>query len=151
VMTERHRRGPELAGTWRLVRLALRRDRIVLPVWLTAILGLLAGSVASIAALYPEEADRVQYATVAATNLVARAFDGLMSGTSLGAVVITEVFTVLALLAGIMSVQAVVRHTRLEEETGRAELVDAAVVGRHARLVAAVGCRGSPWRSPGRP
>jgi ABC-2 type transport system permease protein len=137
-MAERRRRGPELTGTWRLVRLAARRDRILLPVWLLVVLGLLAGSVASIAALYPTEADRVQYARLAATNLVARAFDGLMSGTSLGAVVMTEVFTVLALLVGIMSVQAVVRHTRLEEETGRAELVDAAVVGRHARLVAAL-------------
>jgi ABC-2 type transport system permease protein len=137
-MADPHRRGPELTGTWRLVRLAGRRDRILLPVWLVLLLGLLAGSMASIAALYPTEADRVQYARVAATNLVARAFDGLMSGTSLGAVVMTEVFTVLALLTGVMSVQAVVRHTRLEEETGRAELVDAAVVGRHARLVAAV-------------
>lgn len=137
-MAEAHRRGPELTGTWRLVRLAGRRDRILLPVWLVVLLGLLAGSMASIAALYPTEADRLRYAQLAATNLVARAFDGLMSGTSLGAVVMTEVFTVLALLTGIMSLQAVVRHTRLEEETGRAELVDAAVVGRHARLVAAV-------------
>jgi ABC-2 type transport system permease protein len=138
LMAEPHRRGPELTGTWRLLRLAGRRDRIVLPVWLVVLLGLLAGSMASIAALYPTEADRLQYARLAATNLVARAFDGLMSGTSLGAVVMTEAFTFLALLTGVMSVQAVVRHTRLEEETGRAELVDAAVVGRHARLVAAV-------------
>jgi ABC-2 type transport system permease protein len=137
-MTERHRRGAELTGTGRLLRLALRRDRVLLPVWLVLLLGLLAGTAASIAALYPTEADRVQYATVAATSPVARAFDGLMSGTSLGAIVMTEVFTVLALLAAIMSLQTVVRHTRREEETGRAELVDAAVVGRHARLVAAV-------------
>jgi hypothetical protein len=37
-----------------------------------------------------------------------------------------------------MSIQAVVRHTRTEEETGRAELVGSAVVGRHAPLAAAL-------------
>ena len=37
-----------------------------------------------------------------------------------------------------MSVQAVVRHTRQNEETGRAELVRAAVVGRYAALAAAL-------------
>ncbi|MFU8841183.1 MAG: anibiotic ABC transporter, partial [Nitriliruptoraceae bacterium] len=136
-------RGPStlsvsLAGTGRLIRLALRRDRIVLTVWLVALLGLLVASVASIVALYGTEEARTQYAVVAATNVVARAFDGPMAGTSLGAIVMTEVFGFLALLTGIMSVQAVVRHTRLEEETGRAELVGAAVVGRDARLVAAL-------------
>ena len=47
-------------------------------------------------------------------------------------------YLLLALLAGLMSVLAVVRHTRQNEETGRAELVGAAVVGRHAGLAAAL-------------
>ena len=128
----------ELTGTRRLLRLAGRRDRIVLPVWGVALPGLLAATVASIVSLYATEAERTQYAVVAATNVVARAFDGPMSGTSLGAIVMTESFGILALLIGIMSVQAVVRHTRAEEETGRAELVGSAVVGRDARLVAAL-------------
>lgn len=128
----------ELTGTARLIRLALRRDRVLLPVWLAVLVGLLAASVASIVGLYATEAERVQYAVVASTNLVARAFDGPMAGTSTGAIVMTETFGFLALLAGVMSVQAVVRHTRLDEETGRAELVGSAVVGRHAPLVAAL-------------
>jgi ABC-2 type transport system permease protein len=128
----------ELTGTQRLVRLALRRDRVLLPVWIAGLVALLVLTVVSIVGLYQTEADRVQYATVAATNAVARAVDGPMSGTSLGAVVMTEIFGFLAVLVGIMSVQAVVRHTRLEEETGRAELVGSAIVGRHARLVAAL-------------
>jgi ABC-2 type transport system permease protein len=131
-------RGTSLTGTWRLVRLAFRRDRVLLPIWVLALLGLLVVTVASIVSLYGAEADRVQYALVAATNVVARAFDGPMAGTSLGAITMTESFGILALLTGIMSVQAIVRHTRLEEETGRAELVGSAVVGHHARLVAAL-------------
>jgi ABC-2 type transport system permease protein len=128
----------ELTGTGRLVRLALRRDRVLLPVWVLGLSALLVLTVVSIVGLYDTEADRLQYATVAATNAIARAVDGPMSGTSLGAIVMTEVFGFLAVLVGIMSVQAVVRHTRLDEETGRAELVGSAIVGRHARLVAAL-------------
>jgi ABC-2 type transport system permease protein len=134
-----HRSVRPLAGTWRLLRLALRRDRIILPVWVAVLVGLLVASVASLVGLYATEADRLRYATVASGNAIARAFDGPMSGTSLGAVTMTEVYGFLALLIGIMSVQAVVRHTRQEEETGRAELVGSAVVGRHAPLVAALG------------
>ncbi len=131
-------RSSQLTGTLRLVRLALRRDRILLPVWIAVLVGLLGATVGSIVGLYATEADRLAYATIAATNVVARAFDGPMAGTSLGAITMTESFGILALLAGIMSVQAIVRHTRLEEETGRAELVGATVVGRHAQLVAAL-------------
>ncbi len=130
--------GHALTGTGTLVRVALRRDRIVLPVWLVVVSGLLVASIVSVTGLYGTEAERVAYATVASASAVARAFDGPMSGTSLGAVTMTEVFGVLAVLIGIMCSQAVVRHTRLEEESGRAELVGSAVVGRHARLTAAV-------------
>ena len=47
-------------------------------------------------------------------------------------------YLLLAVLAALMSALAVVRHTRQNEETGRAELVGAAVVGRHAGLAAAL-------------
>jgi ABC-2 type transport system permease protein len=130
--------GSELTGTLRLLRLAARRDRVLLPAWLLALSVLLAASVASVVGLYGTAAEREQYALVAATNVIARAFDGPMAGTALGAIVMTETFGLLAVLVGIMSVQAVVRHTRLEEETGRAELIGSAVVGRHAPLTAAL-------------
>ena len=47
-------------------------------------------------------------------------------------------YSLLAVLAALMSALAVVRHTRQNEETGRAELVGAAVVGRYAGLAAAL-------------
>ena len=50
----------------------------------------------------------------------------------------TRGYLLLAVLAALMSALAVVRHTRQNEETGRAELVGAAVVGRHAGLAAAL-------------
>ena len=45
-----------------------------------------------------------------------------------------------AIVAGLMSMFIVGRHTRAEEETGRDELVRSAAVGRHAPL------RGRAWR-----
>ena len=41
-------------------------------------------------------------------------------------------------LVALASIMLMVRHTRAEEETGRAELTGSAVVGRHARLAAAL-------------
>jgi ABC-2 type transport system permease protein len=127
-----------LTGTLRLIRLALRQDRVLLPVWLVSITGLAAGVVASIDGLYASEAERIQAVRFGAASPIARVFDGAASGTETGAVAMVEAFLLLAILASLMSMQAVVRHTRLEEETGRAELVGSAVVGRRARLLAAM-------------
>ncbi|RKN40554.1 ABC transporter permease [Micromonospora endolithica] len=127
-----------LAGTGRLARLALRRDRIRLAVWVlgTPLLGLaLAGSVTGI---YPDEQSRLGYARTSAGSAVARAFNGPVVGPDLGAVVVAETYVTLALLAALLSTFAVVRHTRQNEETGRAELLGAAVVGRYALLAAAL-------------
>jgi ABC-2 type transport system permease protein len=127
-----------LTGTWRLVRLAVRRDRILLPVWLVVLIGLLAAIASTITALYTSEQERVLAAAFTAATPAARIFDGPASGTSLGAMTMVEAFGVLAILVALMSGQAVVRHTRQDEETGRAELLGAGVVGHHARLTAAL-------------
>lgn len=126
------------AGTGRLVRLAVRRDRIVLSAWLLSLGALLAGIVASIQGLYADEAERVAAATFNAASPIARVFDGPASGTDVGAMTMVEAYGFTAILIAIMSAQTVVRHTRQDEETGRAELIGSAVVGQHARLTAAL-------------
>lgn len=131
-----------LAGTGALLRFSLRRDRVRLPVWLAAVAVLNAASAASFQQNYPTDADR---------QVVAQTLDtpaGLaMTGPrryleaaeyTLGAMHAHEMIGYLAVAAGLMSVLLVVRHTRTEEETGRAELVRASVVGRHAHLTAAL-------------
>jgi len=125
-------------GTARLVRFALRRDRILLSIWLVAISGLIYGVISAEVALYVDEAQRYAGASFGAENVMSRIFDGPASGTTLGAMSWVEAFLVLAVLVAIMSGQAVVRHTRLDEETGRAEMIESSVVGRHARLTAAL-------------
>ena len=130
--------GTAFTGTATLVRLAVRRDRVLLPVWLASVAGLTAALVASLAALYTDPRERAAAAALSAANVVSRIFDGPASGTELGALSMVEAYLVLGILVSLMSSQAVVRHTRQEEETGRAELVGAGVVGRYARLTAAL-------------
>jgi ABC-2 type transport system permease protein len=137
-----HGRGRRLlrgfTGTGHLVRLALRRDRMLLPTWIAALVGMLALVVSTLTALYATEADRAFAAAFSAASPVARLFDGPASGTELGAMVMVEAYGVLAILVALMSAQTVVRHTRQDEETGRAELLGSTVVGHHARLSAAL-------------
>ncbi|MFD0474863.1 ABC transporter permease [Nonomuraea thailandensis] len=44
----------------------------------------------------------------------------------------------LALIGGLISILLMIRHTRVEEETGRRELLASGVIGRHAPLAAAL-------------
>ncbi|QYB03397.1 anibiotic ABC transporter [Rhodococcus sp. USK10] len=126
------------AGTPRLVRLALRRDRIQLPVWLLALAALQAFSASSVLGLYPTEPDLRSFAMATAASPVALATNGLVSGYSAGAVLACQIVMPMSLAACLMTTLLVVRHTRQNEETGRAELVEAAVVGRKALLTAAL-------------
>ncbi|BCJ49358.1 exporter of polyketide antibiotics [Actinoplanes sp. NBRC 14428] len=126
-----------LAGLPALTRLALRRDRFTLPAWLLGLSAFTAATTAMWAADLTDPADLARESRLAATSPGIRLL-GLASGGSAGAYAMVRNFVLLAVLAALMSVFAVVRHTRQGEETGRAELVGAAAVGRHAPLTAAL-------------
>jgi len=128
------------AGTGRLIRFILRRDRLRLPVWILAIGFTVLGSVSSFAATYPTQADRQARAAVLDSG-IARLFVGPGYGSdryTFGAMTANELLPSAAIAVALMSVFLLVRHTRTEEESGRAELVRATVVGRHAPLAAAL-------------
>ena len=63
---------------------------------------------------------------------------GRIYADSVGGLVAWRLGGIALALAGLMSILIVVRHTRAEEETGRAELVGAGVVGRYAPFAAAL-------------
>lgn len=128
-----------LAGTGSLVRLVLRRDRVRLPVWVLAVVGLLMSSVASVTSLYATEPERRTYAAAVGDNPVAVIMGGPGAGLpSIGGIVVFEISIVGYVAVGLMSLLLVVRHTRAEEAAGRTELLRAAVVGRYSSLVAAL-------------
>ncbi len=131
-------RGSHFSGTLGLLRLYLRRDRIVLPLWVLLLsVPLSTVYIGSIEAVYPSQADRATFAATIMASPAQRALYGNVYGDSLGATGIWKagMFGVLIAVAVILTV---IRHTRADEETGRSELIDSTAVGRYASLTAAL-------------
>jgi ABC-2 type transport system permease protein len=129
-----------LTGAWTLIRFILRRDRIRIPIWVVAILATVVGTAAIFPDTYPTAADRQARATLV-ENPAMRLLLGPVHGTedyTFGAMMATEMLGMMLVVVGLMSIFMVVRHTRAEEETGRAELVRSSVVGRHAAMSASL-------------
>jgi ABC-2 type transport system permease protein len=127
-----------LATVGALLRQRLRRDRWQLVIWLLSIAALGAFSAASIQQTFGSEASRVQLLRLAVADPTILVLRGLPQGAGLAAVTFFEIFTFLALLAGLMNTFLAVRHSRAEEESGRAELVAATPAGRLLPTVATV-------------
>ncbi|HUW00919.1 MAG TPA: hypothetical protein VMW08_01080, partial [Acidimicrobiales bacterium] len=106
-----------------------------------AIVGLFSVSVASVVGLYETPSELRSYADLALADPAIKAFAGPGNGLenpTQGAVVMNETMLYSYVAIALMCIFLMVRHTRAEEETDRAELVRAAPVGRHATLTAAV-------------
>ncbi|KAA0022578.1 ABC transporter permease [Antrihabitans cavernicola] len=133
------------AGTLYQLRLFFRRDRIVAPLWVL-ILGYLLPItyVKSIASVYPTEADRVKFATSTAASPAQIAMYGPIFNSSEGMVTIWKAGALFTMI-GVAVILTVIRHTRVEEEIGRAELVESTATGRYSGLTAALAlaCGGS--------
>ena len=127
-----------LAGTGTLVRFSLRRDRLKLPAWVGG-LGLFVIYIgAALPQLAPTEDDLAAVVPLF-TQPVGRMFTGPAYG--MDAPTFERFFAAgyapyLFLLAALMNIMLVTRHTRVEEQTGRAELIRANVTGRHSALTA---------------
>lgn len=136
--SRRPRRG--LTGTGRMLRFVLRRDRVRLPVWILAVVGLTLATVASLPSYFATAGDRQDRAELI-DNPATVALIGPGYGTddyTFGAMVANEYTAFLAITVAIMSILLVTRHTRAEEEGGGAELIRATAVGRHAMTTAAL-------------
>jgi ABC-2 type transport system permease protein len=125
-------------GWPQLVRLLVRRDRVRLAIWLGSISGVVWLQAVSIEGLYGDD----QEALVRAGELVANnpAFIAMagppLALDTLGGRTSFEISLFAMVLAALMNLFLVTRHLRAEEETGRAELLRAGAVGRHAPIVA---------------
>ncbi|WP_433459969.1 ABC transporter permease [Micromonospora sp. CA-248212] len=130
-------RGTAFTGTRHLMRLILRRDRIVLPIWILPLAVLPASYAGAFTGLYPTAAERAAYLASTASNPSIVALLGPVYGDSIGALTVQRA-GLFAMIAALASVLTVVRHTRTEEEAGRRELLGASVLGRYAGLTAAL-------------
>lgn len=130
--------GGALAGVRELARLAIRRDRIMLPVWIYVAALITAEIALGLKKLYPTGASRAAIAVTVGKNPALSFLYGQLHGSSLGALTDWRFLTYAAVYAALMSVFLVIRHTRADEQAGRLELVGSAAVGRHAPLTAAL-------------
>ncbi|QNS05453.1 ABC transporter permease [Streptomyces xanthii] len=128
----------QLAGTGALLRLALRRDRIMMPVWIYVVALTVVTMPKTLKGLYGTDAERAGVLDTMRTNSSLRALYGPALDDSLGGLTVWRVGAYAAVFAAAMSLLIVVRHTRDEEESGRQEMVSAAMVGRRAPLTAAL-------------
>jgi ABC-2 type transport system permease protein len=121
-----------------LLRQRIRRDWRQVLLWSvgTALLAYLA--YVGVAQSYGTEQDRISMLAAAIANPVILLFRGLPSGPDEGAFMLFLIFPWLAILAAFMSTFLAVRHTRMDEELGRAELIAATPAGRLLPLVATV-------------
>jgi ABC-2 type transport system permease protein len=118
--------------------LALRRDRIMLPVWVYVVVIGVASNAFTFARLYKTAASRESLASSGLGNPALIFLYGRLNGDSVGALTAWRYGVWGALFAALMSVFLVVRHTRGDEEAGRLELVGSARVGRQAPLASAL-------------
>ena len=126
-------------GSWTLTRFALRRDRILLPVWILVFSLMTVSSASATMALYPDLATRAMAASAINDVPVAVALYGrIWDPTSLGALTLLKMSAMGGVMIAILAIMLVTRHARGEEEKGRTELLGATVVGTWAGLTAAV-------------
>ncbi|MGJ7439629.1 ABC transporter permease [Aquipuribacter sp. MA13-6] len=126
-------------GTGPLLRFALRRDRLRLPVWVAVAAALVGVQSVSSQQVYDTPESLQQYARTAEASAAVVAMTGRPVGLdTVERAVAFEITGVVAVVVALMSVFTVVRHTRADETEGRTELVRATAVGRRAPLLAAM-------------
>lgn len=127
-----------LAGTGTLLRFALRRDRVTIPVWAGVNALMVLSMPNTLEGLYGTAAERADLLRQLETNASLRAMIGPVFDDSYGSLTVWRVGVYAGALAAVMSLLLAVRHTRDEEESGRQELISSAMVGRRAPLTAAL-------------
>ena len=127
-----------LAGTGKLIRLILRRERLRLSIWVVVLAGVPMITANAFIDLYPDDASREALAATVISSPALTSMLGPLYDSSLGGLVAWRAGVLGAIFVALMAVLTVIRHTREEEETGRRELLGATVVGRHAQLAAAL-------------
>ena len=128
-----------MTGTAGFVRSFLRRDRWMLMWWILGGLMLYLATVYSVDGLYTTQAEYDAAAASAESNAALIAMAGPARALdTLGGQTAWQTTAFGAIVAALMSMFLIGRHTRAEEESGRDEMLRAAAVGRYAPMTAAV-------------
>ena len=128
-----------MTGVRGLTTFSLRRSRVLLAAW-TAVLGLMCyASAAATGSLYGTAAERVAAAeSINASSALVALYGPILDVHSLGEIAMTKTTVTYGVLVMALCIALVRRHTRVEEESGRAELLGALGVEPSAPLLSAV-------------
>ncbi|WP_457099452.1 ABC transporter permease [Microbacterium sp. P5_E9] len=127
-----------MTGLLPLLRQRMRRDWKQLLIWTIGTGFFAYAAYAGVSQSYGELQERQALLVTVMANPVILLFRGLPSGAEQGQLMVFLIFPWLAMLAAFMSTFLAVRHTRMDEEQGRAELVSATPAGRTTPVVATV-------------
>lgn len=131
-----------MTSTWGWVsylRAFLRRDRWLLPWWSLGAVLLYYSQAVSVKGLYSTRAEFNRAAASMEQNTAFIAMAGPARAlNTIGGQVVWQASAFGAIVAGLMSMFLIGRHTRAEEESGRDEMLRACPVGRYASLTAAL-------------
>jgi ABC-2 type transport system permease protein len=126
-------------GVVGLTRFALRRSRLLVLVWTAVLVVLCYASAAATGDLYSTHADKLAAARAINDSPALVALYGpILDPDSLGELAMTKMTVTYAVFLMAFAVTLVRRHTRVEEESGRAELLGGLAVDRASPLVSAV-------------
>ncbi|MCP2292713.1 ABC-2 type transport system permease protein [Nocardia amikacinitolerans] len=134
---------PNISGVSTLLRFALWRERLSLPFWLLGVGALLVFQSLGSQRFYdtPQKLAQLRETMSASAATVAMGGPTRLLDT-IGGEIVFEIFAYLAVVVALMNMFVVGRHTRSDEETGRAELLRSGRVGRWAPTVAALAVAG---------
>ena len=126
-----------MAGFGQILRLDARLDRVRLPFWILAIVALPVSAFASYETLFPTAEQQARANLTVGSNPALLFLFGPSDLSTAGGFTTFRSAMFGGLFVALMAILTVVRHTRAEEDSGRAELVSSARVGRYTFLVAA--------------
>jgi ABC-2 type transport system permease protein len=127
-----------VTGVGALTRLALRRSRVLILAWAAVLTLVVYASAAATGGLYATSSDRVSAAeSINASSALVALYGPILDVHSLGELAMTKTTVTYGVLVMALVVSLVRRHSRVEEESGRAELLGGLAIGQQAPLVSA--------------
>ncbi|MFC3997379.1 ABC transporter permease [Nocardiopsis sediminis] len=127
-----------LAGTPLLLRLGLRRERVIAPWWILLLVTMALVMVAYVERNMGTFELKATYTEMINRNAFFRALGGGTVEPDLGVLSSWRSGGFLYVMNGLAALMSVIRLTRADEDSGRTELLRAAVVGRYSPLTAAL-------------
>jgi ABC-2 type transport system permease protein len=128
-----------MTGVVGLTRLSLRRSRVLVLSWTAVLVLVTYASAAATDGLYRTAAQQVAAARdINGSPALVALYGPILDVHSLGELAMTKMTVTYAVFVMALAITLVRRHTRVEEESGRAELLGGLAVAPSAPLVSAV-------------